>query len=161
MSTKNTEKNNSTEDTFMSRHTKWCGKCEKDIPMCDFSFDKSGKYGLTAYCRRCKRDSEMKKVFGVGAEYLESVLWKQKNRCGVCDEVLAEEQFGPKRAFPGKAVIDMDHSTGIPRGVLCQKCHIILSMAESASWEWFRKLSEYLRRYDSHFPELYCGNKTG
>lgn len=68
----------------------------------------------------------------------ERILHSQEHRCGICGDVL---DLTSSKA----PAIDHDHSTGVMRGVLCQRCNLGVGMYESWYLEYKDRVEAYLR----------------
>ena len=60
--------------------------------------------------------SHIKRVYGVSKEYYNSLISKNKNKCGICGNTFTYK-------YPNKPCIDHNHETKKIRGLLCFKCN--------------------------------------
>lgn len=127
---------------------KKCSKCERYLELEEFPRQNTGKVGYTARCHRCTRDGMYRKKFGVGIEYFEFALKQQGMRCALCERKFGGFGYGPDLEIRDKPVLDHDHGTNIPRGVLCGKCNIALGIIEG-NYEWLVDAVRYIRRHES------------
>lgn len=128
--------------------SKRCTKCEEYVELDGFPKQRTGKVGFTARCHRCTRDDGYRKKFGIGVEYFEFILKQQEMRCRLCERKFAGFGYGPNTDIRDKPVLDYDHGTNIPRGVLCVKCNIALGIIEG-NYEWLVDAVRYIRRHES------------
>lgn len=103
------------------------------------------KHGLTdyyartkgsAYCRLChserenarwhKDNSTLTRRYGMTVEKYNALLEKQGHRCAICRGNKIDK--GRKRRF----CVDHDHTTGIIRGLLCNRCNRVLGMIQDS-----------------------------
>lgn len=56
----------------------------------------------------------------MGLEWIENQLQQQKHRCAVCRE----------KVWAGKYQVDRDCLLGVPRGMVCHKCSIIIGLVD-------------------------------
>lgn len=71
--------------------------------------------------------------YGVADVAKAQVLWDGSNVCAICG-----------RAVSGRRkVLDHDHTTGQPRGILCRKCNLVMGLAGDDS-VLLRFMAEYL-----------------
>ena len=110
--------------------TKQCTKCKKELLISDFP--KTGR----SVCKKCvakktrdyyqkrnpdhRRDTYLKKMYGIGIKEYYEMLELQEGKCAICQST----DTGSKR-FRYFSV-DHDHNTGKIRGLLCKKCNIAL-----------------------------------
>lgn len=64
-----------------------------------------------------KRESDIKRQYGLSISQLDEILSSQNNSCAICGFV----DNGDKKMFPH---IDHCHKTGAVRGLLCTKCNM-------------------------------------
>ncbi len=76
------------------------------------------------------------KKFGITIEKYESLLKEQGGMCALCGS--------PPTAKKYRLSIDHDHSTGIVRGLLCNKCNLGLGLLGD-SMESIMRVAEYLK----------------
>jgi Recombination endonuclease VII len=73
------------------------------------------------------------------AEYEEKLVG-QSNKCAICGDVLNVEKKHPP--------VDHNHSTGQVRGILCQKCNLLLGLCND-SIDVLERTIGYLRRFET------------
>lgn len=125
--------------------TKRCRRCNEIKPVADFHTSKRGDTVTYRHpCRKCssaQRKTEyaegrtwrgpdasyaqlLKREYGLTLDEYNNMLRKQAHRCAVCRR--PETQ---KMAATGKMkrlAVDHDHVTGAVRGLLCQRCNVLV-----------------------------------
>ena len=85
----------------------------------------NGKYYFSNICRKCDAEasweSHIIKTFNVTAEQYYEQLRKQGGGCAICKTT---DVGGNDRVF--RLFIDHDHISGINRGILCNKCNMMI-----------------------------------
>lgn len=114
---------------------KKCAGCQVERSFSDF-WKKSGTPdGLDSRCKICrnvsrnsdprtkirKRRALLKHKYGISLEDYEAMLEKQGGVCAACGDV-------ETRKDTQHLAVDHDHSTGVVRGILCQKCNTALGL---------------------------------
>lgn len=66
------------------------------------------------------RKSHIKRLYGITVERVEEMRIAQGNKCAICADEFSNEKKGKKLH------IDHCHSSGVVRGLLCQKCNLHL-----------------------------------
>ncbi len=104
-----------------------CSKCKRSFPLTKEYFYKRGK-GFRKECKGCfkelyqnkekTKDFRLKRDYGISIDDYNSLLKAQNNRCAIC----GIENSKTKKDLD----IDHDHKTGEIRGLLCNKCNILL-----------------------------------
>lgn len=89
------------------------------------------------------------RLYGVGAKYFEKKLKEQGNACAICGEQFPENPYDPKVPQGQKPVLDHDHTTNLPRGVLCHACNTALGIVETKGNDWLIKTIRYKQKYDN------------
>ena len=134
--------------------SKFCTGCEQDLPVEEFSRNRSRPDGLQNYCKSCasrasqrsKRNSKKKTahesrlrrltLYGLTPEDYERMVFDQNNQCPICRRDMAQPQ------------IDYDPTTGELRGLLCSDCRSGLTLFQN-DLELIYRLSSYLEAYKS------------
>lgn len=85
--------------------------------------------------KRAKRESRLKKKYGITIDDYEAMLRKQNGCCAICERK------------PGKRSLHVDHchDTGRVRGLLCFRCNFGLSWFNEDQ-ELLRKAARYVKR---------------
>lgn len=118
--------------------TKTCKRCSTSKPHSEFNRDRTGKFGLSAYCKLCNRakvqawrdanpeghrNTNLKYRYKITAEKYDEMLAAQGGGCAICG---GENEHGKALA------VDHDH-TCCPgkfscgkciRGLLCEACNM-------------------------------------
>lgn len=123
---------------------KICKKCEVELGLEHFGMSHKGKLGKQAKCYRCLRDEWYQRRYGVGVEWFEERLKKQKNRCGVCKTRFIFTPFIPPFFHSTRAVLDCDRMTHEPRGVLCVRCATLVGILDDDR-DLGRRVMAYIR----------------
>lgn len=95
--------------------------------------------------RRRKRSCQMLADYGVTLEQWEEMLRVAQHHCEACGNPLSEQVVHPRTGKPF-LVLDHDHESGAPRGVLCSRCNKTLGFVQD-SIEVLDKLKEYLMKH--------------
>ncbi len=95
---------------------KTCYCCKNSMRSFNFVKNKSTKDGLNGWCRRCTKDSVLRKRYSISIDDYELMLSQQQNSCAICS---TNNPGGPKLDF----VVDHCHRTGVVRGLLCNHCN--------------------------------------
>lgn len=144
---------------------KKCTACQQEKPLGEFFKDKGFSDGYYSKCKVCKtaatlewraknkdvynakmreyqaahkdkrRDCDLKRTYGVEYGWYETTLAAQNNVCRIC-----------KKPNPSKNrtfVLDHDHKTGQPRGLLCYGCNRALHVLETA--DLLQSAMDYLK----------------
>lgn len=111
--------------------TKACAKCNQFKPLDQFHSQPGGKYGRHSYCKPCanalqklsrqkngrpprKRKWQIKSRYGLTVEMVDAMREEQKGVCAICAKAMKRE------------CIDHCHITGRVRGLLCQRCNLLI-----------------------------------
>lgn len=107
---------------------KWCPACQTWIPEHGFFPSKRTPDLLHPSCRRCRRNREIMKRFGITVEEYDKMLTAQGGGCGICGKT-------PKQ---NKKLLAVDHNHACCpstttcgkciRGLLCSTCNMILGI---------------------------------
>lgn len=113
--------------------TKVCTRCKTEKMSSQFSKSKRAKEGLHNWCKTCVRDQKLKLSYGIDVEAYDRVLKSQNGVCAICQE------------NSGKRIlaVDHDHITGRIRGLLCDRCNVLIGMARD-NIQTLRKAILYL-----------------
>ena len=114
---------------------KKCNKCKINKPLKDFPINKRNKDGHQYYCKKChckkitdyhkanprkRKNQSLKTHYGITIEDYEKLFDKQNGVCAVCSKV--ETRICTQGMIQSLSV-DHDHSTGLIRGLLCDRCN--------------------------------------
>lgn len=130
---------------------KVCSTCKENKDTNLFYKNKSNSSGFTSQCKNCadtssrgsynknrkkrldnsknwrvnnkdrRKDSHLKRVYGITLEKYNEMLLYQHNLCGICEQ--PENAIGGKDKKHIQLSIDHDHKTGRVRGLLCNNCN--------------------------------------
>ena len=95
--------------------------------------DKRAKYDP-----KVSADKHYRKKYGITLIQYDAMLAKQGGVCAICNEY-SIERTGTHTRMP----VDHDHKTGAVRGILCNRCNLILGKAEDNT-ELLTKAINYL-----------------
>lgn len=99
--------------------------------MCD---DCAGDNRLKAYCRWRHSQGRLTQ-HGVDQAKFDSMMDVQRGKCGLCERSL------------DPPCLDHDHTTGVVRGLLCNRCNLLLGQVEIAGGSsWLDKAESWLRK---------------
>lgn len=152
---------------------KLCKICGIEKPFEDFPKDKSNWTGRYSYCREChkakslkyyydnideqrekrklfskqyckknpekRRNTLLKNKYKITTEDFLKIHSSQNGCCAICN--ISEENFGKFLS------VDHEHSSGKVRGLLCQKCNLLLGNAKD-SIDILIKAIEYLGKHN-------------
>lgn len=124
---------------------KACSKCGEVKSLDEFFRQPSGKMGRHSWCKPCwyagrgprpnnaeaRRSGNLRRRYGLTPDDVSAMLAAQGGRCAICKEP------------PKRKVVDHDHATGRPRGILCHRCNVALAHVENLDFR--RKALRYLR----------------
>lgn len=121
-----------------------CKTCEAVKPATDFYRNPLGVPGLRRDCKDChnaKRRQEyaagrsgrgrdvsyeqlLKREYGITLAQYNAMVRKQAGRCAICrrPESVKMKRTGQLR----RLAVDHDHVTGAVRGLLCQRCNVLV-----------------------------------
>lgn len=139
---------------------KWCGRCQRWLPLTHFSANRIKWDGLQERCDGCRKTHysevgkftktipplevrrqrhriQVIKSYGITEEEFNSMLERQEGKCAICGTT----DWG--KPSPS---IDHDHKTGKVRALLCNRCNRVLGLAEDSP-ELLSMMSDYLKKY--------------
>lgn len=133
---------------------KTCKKCLQNKDLSEFNRQKDTLDGLRTWCRICMqtyckewnaenatktyvREKSLKERYGITQEDFDRMMSEQNGQCAICD-----------REFPKIARVDHCHKTEIVRGLLCDRCNIVLAHYENLKDkpELVERLEKYLQK---------------
>lgn len=148
---------------------KICKKCLRTTPLSEFGEQKDTKDGLRSWCKSCfnlnsaewrienherakelvrnwhktnvdfqyRRSAGLKQRYGITQEYFDRMMQEQDGKCDVC-----------KKDFIKVARVDHCHKTDKVRGLLCDRCNIILAHHENLkdNPDLVERLEKYLQK---------------
>lgn len=88
----------------------WCFRCRCWKTQSLFTVDKSRRGGKSSTCKACTSDASTASRYGMNLEALHAFRSEHGHRCAIC-------------ASTHKVVVDHNHATGKPRGLLCPNCN--------------------------------------
>lgn len=91
---------------------KLCNSCNQLKSFDKFNNRKASPDGLAYQCKDCKKDIELKRIYGITLEHYTKMVTAQNGRCSIC------------KASNGETLhVDHCHSTKQIRGLLCNNCN--------------------------------------
>lgn len=93
------------------------------------------KYAESKEHRDKIRGEGFRRMYGISLEEYEKLLRVQKGKCNICG---AHESFEVK-----KLAVDHDHGSGKVRGLLCQRCNLMLGKFDE-NLSWLSQAAKYL-----------------
>ena len=116
--------------------TKKCSKCKRVLPATTEFFYKNRnlKHGIDSWCKDCKKKYDKiyhkLKNFNITISEFENHLKDQKYRCAICGRFFDDlfKKYNQKTTVRTPR-IDHDHKTGKIRGILCNRCNMLLGRA--------------------------------
>lgn len=83
---------------------------------------------------RQRRESRLRKAYGLEPEDFEQIRLNQQNRCAICKEEFSKTPY-----------VDHCHQTGKVRGLLCHDCNTGIGLLKDSSWR-LRDAASYLEK---------------
>jgi len=131
-----TTKNSTDMQNSLVEH-KICSKCKRRYPSTSDYFykNKNRKLGLDAWCKNCKSDYDHKRHkiyrYGISLNKVNELIIEQKNRCAICGQFFDDifNNYKDKITIRSPRV-DHNHKSGKIRGILCNRCNILLGMVK-------------------------------
>lgn len=69
------------------------------------------------------RRANLKFTYGLSVEEYDAMLLAQDGKCAICGK---EDSGSIKKGVLRRMYVDHDHITGIVRGLLCERCNLVL-----------------------------------
>lgn len=115
---------------------KKCDRCGKVKHISEFN--RTEKQKEIGFCRDCHREictSKPFKTYGILPEDFVKILQDQDNKCAICGDSFNNE----------RTCVDHDHSNMLIRGILCNRCNLLLGLARN-SINTLKSAIEYLSK---------------
>ncbi len=129
---------------------KSCPKCKQEKELSEFYshwHKRDKRYRIDSYCKLCsntrsqeyensengkkkRKDSRLKRMFGISAETWDAWYSIQDGKCAICKQLFGDTRF---------IHTDHDHETGKVRGLLCHLCNTKL--------DWYITNENPIREY--------------
>ncbi|WP_176491635.1 endonuclease VII domain-containing protein [Curtobacterium sp. 'Ferrero'] len=113
-----------------------CSKCQRLLPVSQFSPSSVASTGLMSQCSGCRSHGKRAAKYGLSRADFERMAEEQSGRCRICGE-----QPGVKGL-----VVDHDHSTGAVRALLCGPCNSAIGLLREDP-AVFASAVSYLKHY--------------
>jgi len=109
---------------------KKCAKCGEVKPLSNFHKNKCRPDGVATYCCSCSvevsRANKLKRQYALNPTDYEELLCMCDAQCMICGESASEH-----KERTGKFLaVDHSHVTGKVRGLLCDRCNLVLGKME-------------------------------
>ncbi len=111
----------------------WCFRCDGWKAADRFSIDRSRRGGRASSCKACTSEASTASRYGMTCDELRAFRAKHKSRCGICKDARL-------------VVVDHDHKTGRPRGLLCHNCNSAIGKLNESP-ALFRAALAYLEKH--------------
>lgn len=146
--------------------TKRCAACRETKPVTEFYRNARGMPGYRPYCKPChkaKRQATytndepyrqlLKREYGITLEEYNDLLRRQAHRCAACrrPETVRTKKTGAVR----RLAVDHDHVTGTVRGLLCNRCNILVWAVEEN-----HGILDVIGRYMDDFRATFAATPT-
>lgn len=102
-----------------------------------FYSSRSASTGRDSWCKDCRRPYSRRmswRAYGIDLDSADEVLKASDGTCDIC-------------GYAGRLHLDHDHSTGMARGMLCQRCNFGLGFFRD-SVEFLKNAQEYISRHN-------------
>ena len=73
--------------------------------------------------KRRRKNTELKKLYGITIEQYERIVLEQNNKCAICNKENIKLNH-PTHIKQASLVVDHNHETGFIRGLLCYTCNL-------------------------------------
>lgn len=130
---------------------KLCPKCKKKKSLNEFYVCPSRPGGYRGNCKKCEIksviqwhktptgnrsyiNSKLKKRYGITIDDYDQMVEDQNGICAIC---------GKLNKHGRRLCVDHDHKTGRVRGLLCDRCNLLLATFDDI--ELFKKITKYLK----------------
>lgn len=129
---------------------KWCTVCKQEKDPKEFGYSRSGNRTKVTRCKRCRRDQELRKNYGITLSEYEDLLAQQRGVCAICERPPMEKVWNELKPL----CVDHTHAPGIPqrrqrvRGLLCNDCNKALGHVRDNT-AVLEKMIAYLRGFDA------------
>ena len=80
--------------------------------------------------RPVTRKDRLKKLYGLSMEEFENLWVRQQGCCSICRREFDSHEKGTSPPSAAKAHVDHSHVTGKVRGLLCNRCNLLLGAAK-------------------------------
>ena len=137
---------------------KKCSSCHQSKFLNDFWKDKHASTGFSCQCKSCKgekhkqwrdsgggiesrtrayrRRSWKQHGININIEEYDNLFSQQKGKCAICGRHQSEMKF--------RLAVDHNHTTGLVRGLLCNKCNFVVAAIES-NGDKIEKAKSYIK----------------
>ena len=131
--------------SYLIKRQSWCAECCKkaslDFRNRDVQFHRARNREWIKNHPQEVRANRLKNEYGMSMADYDAKVQAQNGVCEICKRAPVKHA-GNKYGF----VVDHDHKNGKTRGLLCQRCNVLLGKAEDDP-ELLQRFIDYLRRY--------------
>ncbi len=146
------------------KNQKKCGTCKKVLPLSSFYKLKSGSNGVGSRCKGCdnkarrryyednktqcavlQREYSLKSKYGITIQNYDDLLKSQGGSCAICESTDAGS-YGLN--VIGSFAVDHCHSSGVIRGLLCNRCNRAIGLLKDDPYTLFKAV-DYLTKGSS------------
>ena len=124
---------------------KRCYLCNKIKPASKFYISNITSDGLHGCCKKCSNrhalQNQHKRLYGITPKIHRYILKTQGGVCAICKK----DTTGTKK----KLALDHNHKTGHVRGILCDKCNLLIGYADD-DIKILKSAIKYLKESDSN-----------
>ena len=140
---------------------RWCSSCKVYLPLNLFGRDHLSKDGISQKCKKCniktsverianematnkiafihkRRMTRMTQLYHITETEFQNLMNKQQGCCKICGKDFSE--------LKRRANIDHDHKTSKVRGLLCDKCNVLLGRVKDDQ-KYLHNAAAYLKEY--------------
>lgn len=100
----------------VDKQIKECSKCKVVLPFDAFTKDINSRGGVCSQCRKCVREYDRMKSYGLTPAQHRAMIEKQRGMCAICENIMDAHH------------VDHCHDTGKVRGLLCGQCNQALGL---------------------------------
>jgi hypothetical protein len=119
---------------------KVCGSCKSPKPLIEFSTSTKALDGRQWACKECCAIDKRFRRYGVTKQWYDQRLSEQEHSCAACG--VHTSNYSRSRYFD----VDHCHTTGRPRGLLCNRCNMVLGQVDDDP-AVLKQIARYIKRF--------------